>query len=77
MHSFQTSVLHAGEFWHKRKKQYNIWMWNYVKDHIMDLFKSHPGVESIMEEVELKVERGEVTPGQGADLLLKEFVKDL
>lgn len=76
MESYKTSVLQAGEFWHKRKKQHKIWMWNYIKDHIMDLFKKHPAVGNIIEEVEEKVERGQVTPGQGADLLLEVFIKD-
>lgn len=77
MLKFNTTVLEAGEFWQKRQKQHKIWMWNYVKDHIMDLFTKHSGVREIITNIEGTVERGEVTPGQGADLLLREFVKEM
>ncbi|KAL4230522.1 hypothetical protein ACF0H5_010904 [Mactra antiquata] len=75
--TYNISVLQAGEFWRKRQKQHKIWMWNYVKDHIMDLFVKHSEVREKINDTEDKVARGEVTPGQGADMLLKEFVKGL
>lgn len=75
--TFKASAMQAGEFWHKRQKQYKVWMWNYLKSHIMDLFMKHPAVQGLVQEVEDKVARGEATPGQGADLLLKQFVKEI
>ncbi|XP_060599591.1 methylmalonic aciduria type A homolog, mitochondrial-like [Ruditapes philippinarum] len=77
MQGYQLSVLQAGEFWSKRQRQYKVWMWNYVKDHIMDLFLKHSAVNKMIGDVEEKVARGESTPGQGADILLKQFIKDL
>ncbi|XP_052796687.1 methylmalonic aciduria type A protein, mitochondrial-like [Mya arenaria] len=77
MTKYKTSVQMAGEFTRKREKQHKIWMWNYVRDHIMDLFLKHPSVREVVSEVEEKVASGETTPGKGADILLHRFVKDL
>lgn len=77
METFKATTLQAGEFWHKRQRQHKVWMWNYLRNHIMDLFMKHPAVQGLVQEVEDKVARGETTPGRGADLLLREFVKEI
>jgi len=74
---FKTSVQEVGEFVNKREHQQTIWMWNYIRDHIMDLFRKHASVKEQIRNVESKVVAGEVTPGQGADILIRKFVKDL
>ena len=43
----------------------------------MDLFRKHASVKEQIRNVESKVVAGEVTPGQGADILIRKFVKDL
>ena len=48
-----------------------------MKNNIMDLFLKHSAVKNMIGDVEEKVARGESTPGQGADLLMKQFIKDL
>ncbi|KAH3843336.1 methylmalonic aciduria type A protein, mitochondrial-like [Dreissena polymorpha] len=77
MLDFKTSAAMAGEFTTKRKRQHKVWMWNYIRDHIMELFMKHQLVREMIEEVESKVQKGEVTPGKGADELLGRFVKDV
>jgi len=77
MTKFKSSVQMAGEFTQKREKQHTIWMWNYIRDHIMDLFLKHGGVREIISEVEGRVASGDITPGKGADILLHKFVKEL
>ena len=42
----------------------------------MELFMEHKSVKSEIREVEDKVGRGLMTPGQGADILLHKFIKD-
>lgn len=74
---FKTSVQEVGEFIRKREHQHKVWMWNYIRDHIMELFTKHPSVREVIPGVEKKVATGEATPGQGADTLLRKFVRDL
>ena len=42
----------------------------------MELFTKHPAVRADIEDVEYKVAKGAMTPGQGADILLHKFIKD-
>lgn len=74
---FKTSVQEVGEFSSKREHQQTVWMWNYIREHIMDLFTKHASVKKEIKSVEGKVAAGEATPGQGADILLQKFVRDL
>ena len=74
--TYKDGVQECGEFEQRRQKQHTIWMWNYVRDHIMDLFTHHRAVRDVMAEVENKVATGECTPGQGADKLLKRFMRE-
>lgn len=74
---FKTSVQQVGEFLRKREHQHKVWMWNFVRDHIMELFTRHSSVREAIPTTERRVAEGELTPGQGADILLQKFVKDL
>lgn len=73
---FRQAVSECGELLKKRQHQHQIWMWNYIRDHIMELFMKHPPVRSDIDDVEAKVAKGLMTPGQGADILLHKFMKE-
>jgi LAO/AO transport system kinase len=66
----------AGELDRKRADQKKIWMWNYIKDNIMDQFRSHPVVRGKIGVMEERVSHGVLTPGEAADALMKDFMKD-
>ena len=73
---YRELVSECGELVKKRQHQHQVWMWNYIRDHIMELFVKHGSVKSEIVDVEDKVARGVMTPGQGADILLHRFIKD-
>ena len=73
---FREIMSRTGDLDRKRASQKKIWMWNYIKDHIMDLFRSHPGVRGRIGVMEDRVSHGVLTPGEAADLLLRDFMKD-
>nr|XP_022326557.1 methylmalonic aciduria type A protein, mitochondrial-like [Crassostrea virginica] len=73
---FREIMSRTGDLDRKRASQKKIWMWNYIKDHIMDLFRSHPGVRGQIGVMEDRVSHGVLTPGEAADLLLRDFMKD-
>lgn len=76
MGEFNKVMTESNEILHKREKQLKIWMWNYIKDHIMDLFKEHKNIKNKIPEMEEQVVQGLITPGLAADLLLHDFIKD-
>lgn len=65
-----------GDLERKRADQKKIWMWNYIKDNIMDLFRSHPVVREKISVMEDRVSHGVLTPGEAADMLMRDFMKD-
>lgn len=57
----------------KRNQQSKIWMWQYVNDRIMQRFRHYPPVSEMIDEIEQLVSVGQLTAGQGADILLTKF----
>ena len=71
---YQTIMRNTGELMHKREQQKRIWMWNYIHDNILDMFKNHPNVRQKIPHLEEQVCKGILTPGTAADILIKGFV---
>ncbi|CAG2254455.1 argK [Mytilus edulis] len=76
MENFQTVMMESNELQRKRQLQKKIWMWSFIQNNIMDMFKTHPAVQNLIKNVEEEVMKGEITPGTGADLLLTKFIKE-
>lgn len=69
-------MMESNELQRKRQLQKKIWMWSFIQNNIMDMFKTHPAVQNLIKDVEEEVMKGEITPGTGADLLLTKFIKE-
>lgn len=76
MEEFNFLMTESNEIFHKRENQLKIWMWNYIKDHIMDSFREHSNIKNKIPDMEQQVVQGLITPGLAADLLLHDFMKD-
>lgn len=74
MAEFQTKMSSSGELFHKRKIQHKIWMWNYIKENILEMFQEHPSVKSKLSYLEEQVDQRTINPGMAADILLREFM---
>ena len=75
MEEFRDLMLMNGELERRRKDQLRVWMWNYIQQHILQVFQSHPAVQEALKEVEEKVTKGTMTAGYAADVLMREFHK--
>lgn len=73
MIDFKETLSESQELYLNRKKQYNMWMWLQIENTLMNTFKKHPKVLSMIPEMENQVKEGIITPGQAADMLLKRF----
>ncbi|ELU04383.1 hypothetical protein CAPTEDRAFT_114900 [Capitella teleta] len=70
---FQKTMLQTGQMELKRERQHKVWMWNHIKDAILELFKENPVVKSNIPKLEYLVSKSTITPGYAADVLLQEF----
>lgn len=77
MVSFKDTLSESNELYFNRKKQYNLWMWLHIESTLMNIFKKHPKITSLIPEIENKVQEGIITPGQASDILLKKFLDTL
>lgn len=70
MKDFHSIMVQSGELERQRMEQARLWLWQHVADRIMEKFKSNSTVKSSLSSVEHQVRSGDLTAGQGADLLL-------
>lgn len=74
MTDFRDSLSKSRELYLNRQKQYNLWMWLHIENSLLNIFKKHPKVVSLLPEMENEVEQGKITPGQASDTLIKHFL---
>lgn len=74
MINFKDALSESQELYANRKKQYNLWMWLHIEHTLLNSFKKHPKVISLLSEVENKVRENIITPGQASDVLIKQFL---
>lgn len=73
MQEFRNKLTLSGDLERRREKQYVRWMDNHIADKMRLLFLEHPAVCSLMPKLEFLVEKGAVTPGYAADVLIQQF----
>jgi putative protein kinase ArgK-like GTPase of G3E family len=66
----------GGELATKRREQSKLWLWTHVTDRLMVRFKGSSKVRDEIGAIQRKVEAGELTAGQGADVLLAAAFDD-
>ncbi|XP_076359318.1 methylmalonic aciduria type A protein, mitochondrial-like isoform X1 [Tachypleus tridentatus] len=75
MMQFREDTMEEGELEVKRRKQYKIWMWSHIEQHLLYTFKHHPKVDPVIAEMEQKVSDGIITPGLAADYMISKFLE--
>jgi len=77
MKEFRNKLTLSGDLERRREKQHVRWMDNQITDKLRLLFHEHPTVRNLMPKLEFLVEKGAVTPGYAADVLLQQFSSSL
>ena len=77
MKEFRDKLTLSGDLERHREKKYVRWMDNHITGKMRLLFLEHPAVRSLMPRLEFLVEKGAVTPGYAADILLHQFSSSL
>lgn len=70
---FQNTMVDNKQFYEKRKKQLALWFWTHLKENLLDILLSKPGMKKKLDELENDVLNGTITPGQANDILINEF----
>ena len=70
---FQNTMLENKQFYEKRKKQLALWFWTHLRENLLDILLSKPGMKKKLDELENDVVSGAITPGQANDILINEF----
>jgi LAO/AO transport system kinase len=70
---FRNKLTLSGDLERRREKQHVLWMRNHIRDSMAQLFKEHPAVRELTPKLEFLVEKGALTPGYAADILLHQF----
>jgi len=68
---------HVGELSIKREEQQQQRMWKILEDELMKRFLEKEYVKKSLPSLEQQVRSGQITPGQGADILLQKFFVNL
>ncbi|MEN3951085.1 methylmalonyl Co-A mutase-associated GTPase MeaB [Iodidimonas sp. SYSU 1G8] len=71
--NYQSIMLDTGELTANRAEQARAWMWNEIREGLIEAFKAEPDVAARVRKLEADVAEGRMTPGAAADMLLKRF----
>jgi len=67
------ALTDAGVFESERRHQLLQWMWSQIDEQLLAGFRAHPQVQRLLAESEAAVQRGDTTPAQAAESLLRAF----
>jgi LAO/AO transport system kinase len=70
----QEALRASGEFELRRGTQHVRWMWDTVRDRLLDELNRSPDVRPIVEDIEKDVRDGVLPPSLAADRILKAFL---
>lgn len=73
LQEFRECTLATGELMSRREKQLKLWLWNHIKDSVMNKFEGDPRVKTLLPQVEELVVKSRMTPGLAADYMLKLY----
>ena len=70
---FQKIMLENEQLYEKRKKQLALWFWTHLRENLLDILLSKPGMKNKLDKLENDVMEGHITPGQASDILIEDF----
>lgn len=75
MFAFENAMIDSGELLVKRSQQLRKWMWNNIKDRVLDQFLADQQIQTSITNYEERVMQGLITPFVAADAILALFSK--
>jgi LAO/AO transport system kinase len=72
---FESVMVDKGELQANRASQARAWMWNEIREGLLEAFKKDQSVARKIPGLEAEVSDGRTTPGAAADALLARFIR--
>ncbi|CAJ0842365.1 15291_t:CDS:2 [Entrophospora sp. SA101] len=73
MQEYYNSMKDYSELAKKRGEQRKLWMWRQITSEILERLRSNQSIKSLVDELEHKVFKGEMTSGKAADIVVNQF----
>jgi LAO/AO transport system kinase len=64
----------AGTLAARRAEQAASWLWNEIRESLVDQFRAHPTIRALLPDLEARVRRGDLPPTKAAMALLGPFL---
>ncbi|KHJ77656.1 LAO/AO transport system ATPase, partial [Oesophagostomum dentatum] len=74
MFEFWDTLLSSGELEERRTKQMTMWMWDHVREELLNVFQKHPRIVPLAPALEEEVRLGKITPGHASETLIRTFL---
>ena len=70
----EAALRSSGELERRRGSQQVLWMWDTVRDRLLDALHESPGVKPLIDGIEADVRSGVLPPSLAADRILAAFL---
>ncbi|ESN97176.1 hypothetical protein HELRODRAFT_102150 [Helobdella robusta] len=77
MEEYYKVMSSSGELERLRRRQHVRWMHNHIHDSLVSVFHEIPRVKELIPDLEELVRKGVVTPGQAADKVMRDFIRQI
>ena len=74
LNTFRDKLATVGEFQRKRQAQAKSWLWQDLREGLLQAFMSNRNVQQQLPDIEAEVIAGKITPPVAARLLLEQFL---
>ena len=69
----RTMLVATGGLESKRQEQLQDWIWSVIEERLLSTFRSDPGLQERLREIQIEVGQGRLTATVGADELVRIF----
>ncbi len=69
----RTMLVATGGLESKRQQQLKDWIWTVIEERLLSTFRSDPGVQNRLREIQIEVGQGRLTASVGADELVRIY----
>jgi LAO/AO transport system kinase len=74
LQDYRTIMVTSGELHRRREEQSESWLWDELRDRVIETFRNDPSVNAALPEIERLVRRSNISPGEAADQLIATWL---
>ncbi|ETN85180.1 LAO/AO transport system ATPase [Necator americanus] len=74
MFEYWKTIMESGDLEERRTNQMTTWMWDHVREELLNVFQKHPKIAPLAPALEEDVRLGKITPGHASETLIRTFL---